>query len=81
MYDPTQSKSFVEVFGTSYDPTDHNNPLALQALEDSYGMMVDDICYAVQEALSHLDEPTDLQWLIEYMSQHYAINNTHFEWR
>lgn len=79
-YDPRKSVSFFTVFGPEYDPTILDNPVATQALEDCYGIMSEDLVDSVNDALSHLDEPSDLQWLIEYMSQHYNIHQTHLEW-
>jgi hypothetical protein len=69
-YDPTQSKSFVKVF----------NKLATQALENSYGLMTEDLVDSVNDALSYLDEPSDLVWLIEYMRQYFELHQVHFEW-
>jgi hypothetical protein len=72
--------SFLKTFGRVFDVTVLDNPTATQALEDCYGLMADDLCEKVGEALSLLDEPTDLQWLIEYMKQHYNLTGSHFEW-
>lgn len=78
-YDPTYSPSYVAAFGDVDDPQ-ILEARATQALEDSHGLMTDDLIEAVQEALSLLDEPTDYQWFLEYMRQHYETYKTHFTW-
>jgi hypothetical protein len=78
-YDPTHSPSFVALFGNEDDPKILNQK-ALQALEDSYGLMTEELTDAVQESLSRLDEPTDFEWLLEYMRLHFEEYKTHFVW-
>ena len=79
IYDPTLSPSYVAAFGDVDDPK-ILEARATQALEDSHDLMTDDLVEAVQEALSLLDEPTDYQWFLEYMRQHYETYKTHFTW-
>ena len=79
IYDPTLSPSYVAAFGDIDDPK-ILEARATQALEDSHGLMTDELVEAVQEALAHLDEPTDYEWLLEYMRQHYETYQTHFTW-
>jgi hypothetical protein len=78
-YDPTLSPSYNDFFGGVDDPI-LLEALATKSLEASYNLMTDELVDAVQEALSRLDEPTDYQWLLEYMSQHYKTYQTHFTW-
>ena len=78
-YDPTLSPSYVAAFG-DVDDLKILETCALKALEDSYGLMTDEIIEAVQEALVRLDEPTDYQWFLEYMRLHYETYKTHFTW-
>lgn len=78
-YDPTRSPSYNDVFGEVDDPK-LLEALATKSLEASHNLMTDELIEAVQEALVHLDEPTDYQWLLEYMSQHHKTYQTHFTW-
>lgn len=78
-YDPTLSPSYVAAFGDIDDPK-ILEARATQALEDSHGLMTDELVEAVQESLARLDEPTDYEWFLEYMRQHYETYQTHFTW-
>ena len=79
IYDPTLSPSYVAAFG-DVDDLKILETCAIKALEDSYGLMTDDLIEKVQGLLSRFDEPTCYEWFLEYMRQHYETYKTHFTW-
>jgi uncharacterized membrane protein (UPF0127 family) len=79
IYDPTLSSSYVAAFG-DVDDLKILETCATKALEDSHGLMTDDLIEKVQGLLLRFDEPTAYEWFLEYMRLHYETYKTHFTW-